>query len=164
MGTGGEVFVLDMGEPIRIVDLARDVIRLSGLVEGRDIDIVFTGLKPGEKLHEELFLATEHPQRSRHPKIFVCPNGAKSILSPVLAASRIDAPAGAEGAEGDVLLRQDVQELIEAVQLKNVEAIHDLIKRIVPEYREQVTGDRRLGSEVSARITQLEVPKPGATG
>ena len=68
MGNGGEVFVLDMGDPIRIVDLAKDVIRLSGLIEGRDIDIEFTGLKPGEKMHEELFMATEHPVRSRHPK------------------------------------------------------------------------------------------------
>ncbi len=135
MGTGGEVFVLDMGDPVRIVDLAKDVIRLSGLTEGTDIDIVFTGLAPGEKLHEELFLASEHPVRSKHEKIFVCPNGVKSTLSPILAASGVDGPAGPQGTEGDVLLRQNVQELIEAVQFNSLQPVQELIKRIVPEYQ-----------------------------
>jgi FlaA1/EpsC-like NDP-sugar epimerase len=69
MGTGGEVFVLDMGEPVRIADLARDMIRLSNLEEGRDIEIRFTGLRPGEKLYEELFKGEEALQKTRHPKI-----------------------------------------------------------------------------------------------
>jgi FlaA1/EpsC-like NDP-sugar epimerase len=71
LGRGGEVFVLDMGEPIKIVDLARDLIRLSGLEVGRDIDIVYTGIRPGEKLFEELFLRSEHAQPTRHPRIYV---------------------------------------------------------------------------------------------
>ncbi len=75
LGRGGEVFVLDMGEPVKIVDLARDVIRLSGLEEGKDIDIVFTGLRPGEKLQEKLFAAGETHTRSRHQKIFFAQNG-----------------------------------------------------------------------------------------
>ena len=75
MGQGGEVFVLDMGKPVKIIDLARDVIRLSGLQEGKDIDIVFTGLRPGEKLQEELFSAEERHTRSRHQKIFFAQNG-----------------------------------------------------------------------------------------
>jgi FlaA1/EpsC-like NDP-sugar epimerase len=70
MGRGGEVFVLDMGEPVRIADLARDMIRLSNLVEGRDIDIQYTGLRPGEKLYEELFDAdVEAMEATEHPKI-----------------------------------------------------------------------------------------------
>lgn len=75
MGQGGEVFVLDMGKPVKIIDLARDVIRLSGLQEGKDIDIVFTGLRPGEKLQEELFSAEERHTCSRHQKIFFAQNG-----------------------------------------------------------------------------------------
>lgn len=71
LGTGGEVFLLDMGDPIRIVDLARDLLKLSGLEEGRDIDIVFTGMRPGEKLFEELFIAGEEYQSTPHQKIFV---------------------------------------------------------------------------------------------
>src|SRR5438046_5238689 len=54
MGQGAELFMLDMGEPVRILDLARDMIRLSGLEEGADIEIHFTGLRPGEKLYEEM--------------------------------------------------------------------------------------------------------------
>ena len=75
LGQGGEVFVLDMGEPVRIADLAADLIRLSGLEVGRDIDIVYTGLRPGEKLFEELFGEGEDYVRTGHEKIFVCRNG-----------------------------------------------------------------------------------------
>ena len=75
MGEGGEVFVLDMGKPVKIIDLARDVIRLSGLQEGKDIDIVYTGLRPGEKLQEMLFSAEERHTRSRYQKIFFAQNG-----------------------------------------------------------------------------------------
>jgi FlaA1/EpsC-like NDP-sugar epimerase len=71
MGEGGEIFILDMGEPVRIVDLARDLIALSGLEPGVDIDIEFTGTRPGEKLVEELAVADEGAQRTRHPKVFV---------------------------------------------------------------------------------------------
>lgn len=80
LGTGGEVFVLDMGDPVKIVDLARDLIELSGLEEGRDIDIVFIGARPGEKLFEELFLDGEEYKRTTHEKIFIASNGG-SIVS-----------------------------------------------------------------------------------
>ena len=69
MGQGGEVFVLDMGEQIRIVDLARNMIVLSGLVPGKDIEIVYTGLRRGEKLYEELFEDVEEVETTAHPKI-----------------------------------------------------------------------------------------------
>jgi FlaA1/EpsC-like NDP-sugar epimerase len=71
MGEGGEIFILDMGEPVRIVDLARDAITLSGLRPGEDIDIVFTGVRPGEKLFEELQTNEETMTKTRHPKIFI---------------------------------------------------------------------------------------------
>jgi FlaA1/EpsC-like NDP-sugar epimerase len=68
MGHGGEIFVLDMGEPVRIVDLARDMIRLSGLPENA-IEIVFTGVRPGEKLYEELYSDDEETLPTAHPKL-----------------------------------------------------------------------------------------------
>jgi FlaA1/EpsC-like NDP-sugar epimerase len=71
IGKGGEVFVLDVGEPVKIVDLAKDLIALSGLEPGKDIQIVFTGLRPGEKLYEELITAEEGITVSKHKKIFV---------------------------------------------------------------------------------------------
>jgi FlaA1/EpsC-like NDP-sugar epimerase len=71
MGRGGEIFVLDMGEPVRIVDLAREMIRMSGHEPDRDIEIRFTGTRPGEKLFEELSIAGEDMEKTRHPKIFI---------------------------------------------------------------------------------------------
>ncbi len=70
-GKGGEVFILDMGEPVRIVDLAEDLIRLAGLEVGRDIEIKFTGIRPGEKLYEELLTASEGITATRNSKIFI---------------------------------------------------------------------------------------------
>ncbi len=69
MGQGGDVFVLDMGEQIKVADLARNMIVLSGLVPGKDIEIAYTGLRPGEKLYEELFEDSERVEPTAHPKI-----------------------------------------------------------------------------------------------
>ena len=74
MGKGGEIFVLDMGEPVKIVDLARELITLSGFRPGEDIEMIFTGLRPGEKLFEELSIEGEDMQRTRHPKISIWKN------------------------------------------------------------------------------------------
>ncbi len=71
MGRGGEIFILDMGKPVKIVDLARDLVRLSGLVPDEDIAIEFSGIRPGEKLFEELSFDAEKAAKTRHPKIFV---------------------------------------------------------------------------------------------
>jgi FlaA1/EpsC-like NDP-sugar epimerase len=71
IGQGEEIFVLDMGEPVKIVDLARQLIELSGLVPDEDIDIEFVGLRPGEKLFEELQHTDENTKPTEHEKIFV---------------------------------------------------------------------------------------------
>jgi len=71
MAKGGEIFVLDMGEPVKIADLARQIIRLAGLAPGRDIEIKYTGLRPGEKLYEELLMDEEGLKDTAHKKIFI---------------------------------------------------------------------------------------------
>jgi FlaA1/EpsC-like NDP-sugar epimerase len=70
-GQGGEIFILDMGEPVNILDLAKDVITLTGLRPFEDIEIAVTGCRPGEKLFEELETSGEHIAKTRHPKIFI---------------------------------------------------------------------------------------------
>jgi FlaA1/EpsC-like NDP-sugar epimerase len=71
MGKGGEIFVFDMGKSVKIIDLARKMIRLSGLQEGKDIQIVFTGLRPGEKLYEELLADSENTLPTHHSQILI---------------------------------------------------------------------------------------------
>lgn len=71
MGNGSEIFILDMGEPVKIVDLAEQMIRLSGLTVGEDIKIAFTGLRPGEKMFEELNTREDKVNKTLHPKIFI---------------------------------------------------------------------------------------------
>lgn len=71
IGNGGEVFILDMGEPVKIMELAKDLIKLSGYQEGVDIDIEITGLRPGEKMYEEILLDTEEDLSTEHEKIYI---------------------------------------------------------------------------------------------
>lgn len=73
MGQNGEIFVLDMGEPVNITDLARDLIRLSGLEPEKDISIIYSGIRPGEKLFEEVLTVEEGTKTTRHERIFVAP-------------------------------------------------------------------------------------------
>lgn len=92
MGRGGDVFLLEMGEQVRILDLARQVIRLAGLREGEDIEIVFTGLRPGEKLYEELHSDSEKTRMTRHERIIqweldVCDE--EQLLRDVAALERL---------------------------------------------------------------------------
>lgn len=96
MGRGGEVFVLDMGEPVKIVDLANDLIRLSGLVVGSDIEIEFTGIRLGERLSEEMFFDEEHACPTEHSKILRARNAVLAAnvgekLDSLVAAARRNA-------------------------------------------------------------------------
>jgi FlaA1/EpsC-like NDP-sugar epimerase len=104
LGQGGEVYVLDMGEPVKIMDLAHDLIELSGLQVGRDIAIEVTGLRPGEKLFEELFVPGENYERTRHEKIFIAGN-ASSFVSDGLDAGINALTAAAERNDRQAILR-----------------------------------------------------------
>ena len=94
LAENGNVYLLDMGQPVKIVDLARDLVLLSGLEPGEDVEIVFTGIRPGEKLFEELMTAEEGTSASSHEKIFVAKNHSLSekrlddILSPLFVAAK----------------------------------------------------------------------------
>jgi FlaA1/EpsC-like NDP-sugar epimerase len=88
VGRGGDVFVLDMGDPVRIIDLANDMIRLSGLEPERDIPVVITGIRPGEKLHEGLFEDTEEVERTHHEKLM---RARRSPISPEWLDVELDA-------------------------------------------------------------------------
>ena len=79
IGQGGEIFTLDMGEPVKLVDLAQDMIRLSGLEVGHDIEIAYTGIRPGEKLFEELFLADENYKHTANDKIYIAANASSFV-------------------------------------------------------------------------------------
>jgi FlaA1/EpsC-like NDP-sugar epimerase len=109
----GKIFVLDMGEPVKIVDLAQQMIRLAGLRPGRDIAIEFIGLRPGEKLHEELF----------HP--------AEPLLPTANPAIRLAAPRTADYA----MLARSIDELEDNARARREERVMQILERLVPEYR-----------------------------
>src|SRR5581483_3547604 len=117
LGHGGEIFALDMGEPVKIVDLAQDLIRLSGLQVGRDIDIEFIGLRPGEKMYEELFVPGEMYERTAREKIFVARNGIAP--SPDMHAQ----------------LYAAMDELIAAAQRGTTAEVRARLAQIVPEFK-----------------------------
>ena len=109
----GKIFVLDMGEPVKIVELARQMIRLAGKRPDRDVAIVYTGLRPGEKLHEALFHAAEAPIPTANP------------------ALRLAAPRTADYA----VLARSIEELEEQARAGDRTRVVDLLQRLVPEYR-----------------------------
>ncbi len=119
MGNGGEIFVLDMGEPVKIVDLARELITLSGFRPGEDIEIVFTGTRPGEKLFEELSIKGEDMQPTRHSKIGIWKN------------IPIDRDK----------LRAGIADLVNVAKTQDHEKIVEKIKHLVPEYIGQNNGE-----------------------
>jgi FlaA1/EpsC-like NDP-sugar epimerase len=113
MGQGGEVFLLNMGDPVRIYDLAVQMIELSGLQPGKDIDIQITGLRPGEKLYEELLINQDNALKTDHPKIFA----AHEVMLP--------------WSELEGLLNN----LFAIAQANDVAAIKPMLRQLVPEYQ-----------------------------
>ena len=112
MAKGGEIYVLDMGDPIKILDLAKDLISLSGLVLGEDIDIKFIGLRPGEKLHEELIAEREKFIKTQHPKI-----------------SEVNSSKVLWGA-----LQADIGHFFAEINQKDTSAIKKMLQKLVPDY------------------------------
>ncbi len=119
MADNGAVYVLDMGDPVRIVDLAYDLIRLSGLIPDQDIEVQYSGIRPGEKLFEELLTAEEGTVASRHEKIFV--------------ARRNGIPTGQSFED---LLTQ----LVRSAEERNPMAIHAVLAHIVPTSQFNISG------------------------
>jgi FlaA1/EpsC-like NDP-sugar epimerase len=113
MGEGGEIYILDMGEPVKIVDLARDLILLSGLRPDEDVEIKFSGVRPGEKLFEELSTSSEHADKTKHPKVFI---------------GRLKAHPWEAVAIG-------VEALLELAYKAEVERCRSALGDLVPEYR-----------------------------
>ena len=144
LGRGGELFVLDMGDPVRIVDLARDMIRLSGLEEGTDIEIQFTGIRLGEKLYEEMFFNHEVAEPTEHPKILRSRNGIS--------------PSGTDLAIG---------ELIDAALAEASDAwLRGTLKMLVPDFVDRGSGPqdaadaappKRRGGRPSGEMSKLNI-------
>jgi len=115
MGKGGEIFVLDMGTQVKIVDIAKDLIRLSGFEPGRDIEIKFIGLRPGEKLYEELIIIGEEITPTRHNKILVLKYRGVVYLQ-----------------KDD--LESNIKELVKLADARDADGIKNKLGEIVPEY------------------------------
>ena len=134
--SGGKIFVLDMGEPIRIVDLARQMIRLAGRQPDKDVQVVFTGLRPGEKLNEELFHAGEALQ--------------PTVIKGIMLAD----PRTADYA----FLARGLDELEGAVGAYHAATALSLVMRLVPEYR----VDQALLQSVAGRdVAPARAPTTG---
>jgi FlaA1/EpsC-like NDP-sugar epimerase len=118
LGRGGELFMLDMGEPVKVLDLARDMIRLSGLQEGVDINIEFSGIRPGEKLYEEMFFSHEVAESTEHPKILRAKSGLEQYCSDEAIDELVQmATTGADPKMLRTLLRRLVPDFIERITI-----------------------------------------------
>ncbi len=115
MGNGGEIFIFDMGQPVKIADLARKMIKLSGLTVGKDIQLEFTGLRPGEKLYEELLNCEENTQPTHHERIMIAKVREYNLDE----------------------VNSDLEELFELNRSVDHLAIVGKMKKIVPEFKSQ---------------------------
>ncbi len=134
----GQIFMLNMGQPVKIVDLARDLIRLSGYEVGKDIDIIFTGLRPGEKLYEELLVEGEEYDPTSHKKVLVVKNASR-IVPPNLDTT-IDVLCKAAEINDINLIIFLLDRLVVGYQTKyqeiDVEKAQDSLERIISETHE----------------------------
>ena len=117
MGERGEIFILEMGEPVKILELAEEMIRLSGYQPYKDINIEFTGLRPGEKLYEELLLNLEGIKKTHHPKIKI------ATSSPI---------------QNQIVFLSKLNQLFSLAKANKNEEIYDLFKEIIPEYQKHI--------------------------
>ncbi|MEG4024790.1 MULTISPECIES: polysaccharide biosynthesis protein [unclassified Microcoleus] len=141
IGSGGEVFMLEMGEPIRIFDLAKDLIRLSGYEVGKDIEIAFTGLRPGEKLFEELFIPGEKYNRTKHEKIRSLGNASR------LVKENID---------------QEVEALCQAGDRNDANLIVLMLQQLVPEYIPGYLTANLHANTAKEKTDQVKISSPAS--
>jgi len=123
---GGEVFVLDMGKPVKIVELARDLIRLSGLTPDEDIKILYTGVRPGEKLYEEILTNEEGISATRHNRIFVGRPADPGLDKLQFMVRKLE----------QVMARKDTT--------NQVKEIKELLKQIVPSFQSEPAQDEKI--------------------
>lgn len=150
LGAGGEVFVLDMGDPIKISDLAADLVRLSGLEVGSDIEIVYTGMRPGEKLYEELFFGPDDATPTVHPKILRARDGNPSDESDHLIDRLIEA----------AIRRAPEIELRRMIHLLVPEYRHPSIQGLDGDREVRVSGGSELGILADAGVVR---PRPATS-
>ncbi|HSM82368.1 MAG TPA: nucleoside-diphosphate sugar epimerase/dehydratase [Nodosilinea sp.] len=143
MGQGGEVFMLDMGQPVKIVDLAKELIRLSGYELGKTMQIVFTGLRPGEKLYEELFIGGEQYTATRHKKLFVVTNASGIVPTHLDRLVR---------ALGRATLRHDPAEITFLLE--------QLVPGFKPQYQPPVTDPNPAPALANPVVEAVPKPSP----
>ncbi|MDR0596293.1 MAG: polysaccharide biosynthesis protein [Clostridiales Family XIII bacterium] len=142
MMSGGEIFILDMGEPVRILDLAKNIIRLSGFAPHDDIEIVFTGLRPGEKLHEELSYGAEDIGRTAHDKIFLgkAMNPSEKMAEALNADGRGGEAQEGSGAVGEAGCENSAGRLEQIIRGQVAHMSDEEVKRWLREYLPEYGG------------------------
>jgi FlaA1/EpsC-like NDP-sugar epimerase len=143
LGRSGEVLMLNMGQPVKIVDLAKELIRLSGYEVNKDIDIVFTGLRPGEKLFEELFIEGEEYAQTEHEKLFIVKNASRMVPDNLPLIVDFLCKAAAKNASNSIVF---------------------LLEQLVPSYKPQLQKnnkpiDTAKNSELTTVMNSSIIPK-----